>query len=165
MGKDRARASIGRALWLGLVLFAGCASVTGCAMPSGETIDDNHGYGLSFDESSADGLRVRYANSNPPRVFLVDATYRDVASCMGVQALPTGPLVIFQDGLIARYADPTLGKIGDGLTWLDTGTIVLDSTMTVIDWSGTAFIKWHPMRHEMVHFLLHETGFPGAPSR
>jgi hypothetical protein len=125
------------------------AAFAGCGVPSEDS--NNHGYGWSFDEIATDGLRVRYANESPPRLALVDDTYIAVATCMTIELLPPGPLVIFWDDLIASAGH-------DAMTFLDTGTIVLDSQITTIDWNGIAGL--YPVKHEMVHFLLERTGFP-----
>lgn len=128
-----------------LLALAGCAA---------QVNDDNHGYGYSFDEGAPDGLRVRYANDNPPRIALIDNIYTDVASCMNIAVLPAGPLVILKDGLIS--------EIGlDAGTFLDTGTILLDSQITTLDWGASAQIPAprYVIKHEMVHYLLEQTGF------
>lgn len=120
----------------------------------GVQIDDNHGYGYAFDEAATDGLRVRYANSAPPRIDILDKAYVDTAACMSVQVLPTGPLMIFVDDLVAKVGH-------DALVHLDTGTILLDSLITTRDWSPTA--TYDPtgiIKHEIVHFLLKQTGMP-----
>jgi hypothetical protein len=138
--------------FLALLLLAALA---GCGA---QTIDDNHGYGYAFDEQAASGLRVRYANANPPRIATLDSLYVGVAICMGVEVLPTGPLVILKDGLIASAGH-------DAMTLLDTGTILQDSQITTFDWSDAAIefvvqARASTLNHEMVHFLLKETGFP-----
>lgn len=128
-------------------------ALSGCAE---HAVDDNHGYGFSFDQSAPDGLRVRYANDQPPRVATLDEIYSDVATCMGIANLPSGPLVILKDGLVAS-ADH------DAMIFLDTGTIILDSQITAFgDWSLTAPLPAprYVIKHEMVHYLLKQTGFP-----
>lgn len=129
-----------------LAALAGC----GGAM---EPLDDNHGYGYSFDETAADGLRVRYANDSPPKIALLDDIYIAVATCMNVAILPTGPLIIFKDALVASAGH-------DGMIFLDTDTIILDSQITTLDWNANAPIAapQYVIKHELVHHLLEKTG-------
>lgn len=129
------------------------AALAGCGE---QAVDDNHGYGYGYDEMAEDGLRVRYANDQPPRMATLDEIYSGVATCMGIANLPIGPLVILKDGLIA-----SAGR--DAMIFLDTGTILLDSQITTFgDWSLTIQFPAprYVIKHEMVHYLLEQSGFP-----
>lgn len=137
-------------LALFLLLF-----VAGCGAPSEQVDNDNHGYGWQYDEIASSGLRVRYANDNPPRLATFENLYYTVATCMGIEVLPTGPLIIIKDGLISSAGH-------DAMTFLDTGTILLDSQITTLDWSPAAPVPAPPyaIKHEIVHYLLEQIGFP-----
>lgn len=131
------------------LLFLGMFFLAGCGVPD----NDNHGYGYAFDEAATDGLRVRYANDNPPRLTTLDKIYSDVAICMGTTS-PPGPLVIFVDDLTARVGNYAK-------TFLDTGTVLIDSQITTLNWSGNPFPPpVFPIKHEMVHYILDRLGFP-----
>lgn len=124
------------------------AALVGCGQSMPE---DNHGYGWHYDEAGATGLRVRYYDASSPRVDVLERVYREVATCMAMtDPLPPGPLVIFTTGIVGAEGDwkPSKG-------WLDTGTILLDGTLR-FDLSG----GFWAYRHELVHFLLHASGFP-----
>jgi len=115
----------------------------------GQPVDgDNHGWGWQHDAQAADGLRVRYADDSTPRVDDIDAVYQAVAACMSVP-LPHGPLLIFAPGILA-----TTDVAGIG--FLDTGTFVIDSSCIDLAAPGGQFT----LRHELVHYLLDQIGFP-----
>ena len=120
---------------------------------------DNHGLGFAFDAISAvTGLRVRYANGDPPRIDTLDALYTDVAQCMGISPVPAGPLLLIMTD--ARLAGPS-----DAFLHLDTGTIVIDAQVTTFDWVNpqpaiVAAAMRAEFRHEFVHYLLSRMGFP-----
>lgn len=119
----------------------------------GDAQDKSGGFGDSFDERAASGLRVRYANDSPPRLTTIDGYYRAVAACMGISPLPTGPLVII--------AADVLKNSGVDNKIFFPETIVIDAQVTTIDPNGLgAGAMEFPFKHEMIHFLLNVTGFP-----
>lgn len=119
----------------------------------GEAQDNSGGFGNSFDERAESGLRVRYANGDPPRLSTINALYLQVAACMGVPP-EAGPLVVIVQGLVL--------KIGaDGQIYYPK-TIAIDAQVTTGDWSPAATNPAPPyiFKHEMVHYLLNRSGFP-----
>jgi hypothetical protein len=148
--------------WVAVLLLALAGCGDGDFGSSVSTKDDNnHGYGWGFDETVASGLRVRYANNDAPRLAVLDGFYSAVSLCMGVQP-PPGPLIIIRDDIRKVYGE-------EGATFLESGTILLDSQITTLDWNST--LPWmeqareFPPRHEMVHHILAQLGFPEDRNR
>ena len=121
------------------------AAVTGCGREAGS---NNHGYGYHFDEQGTSGLRVRFDGNTKPTLAEIESLYRQVEACTGIDT--TGPLVIFSAvDMTGAQGEPIWGK-----TYLDTGTVIgalrSNSTATSTTWA---------LKHEFVHYLLHQSGF------
>ena len=122
----------------------------------------NRGVGFDYDFAAPDGLRFR----NLPGVleldeaaFLeqIDGAYQGTEDCAGIHA--PGPLVIVQQM-------PDFPTIGNGMTFLDTGTVLV-SPLAIEDlanFGGDPSTGRIPgtstLRHEFVHYLLNAAGFP-----
>jgi hypothetical protein len=127
----------------------------GCSRP--DPAADNHGYGWSYDVASPSGLRLRYAGSVPAEaradLTVFEAAYADVETCLG-RAAP-GPLVVVVprgslDG--QSGVTPTPGAHVGGLYYFDTDLVLVTETL-------------YALRHEFVHYLLDQSGFPVDPNR
>ena len=123
------------------ILPALLAVLTGCGdSPIDQDLATNYGYGYEYEFIDAvTGVRVRYHQS-PSSVKYSTAeivfAYEQTKACTGLSA--PGPLVIVADML----ADGTEG----GIHYHRTGTIVIADA--------------YSLRHEMIHYLLQQTGFP-----
>lgn len=122
--------------------------LVGCGQQQDET---NHGYGWGYDQQSASGLRVRYVGQMLPPIELLDAAYLETAQCMQLEP-PHGPLLIFANDVLDRFN-------AEGTFFLDTGTAVIDSFLNDNAQTLNPYLLW-AFRHEMVHHILNETGFP-----
>ena len=137
-----------------LALFLGaCGADVGAA---------NHGLGFGYDFAAPDGLRFR----NLPGVleldeaaFLaqIDAAYQGTEDCAGIHV--PGPLVVVQPM-------QDFPVVGNGLTYLDTGTVVV-SPLAIEDlanFGGDPATGRLPgtsvLHHEFIHYLLRQAGFP-----
>ena len=125
-----------------------------CLLVGCGEMDTNHGYGYSYDEQGATGLRVRYLDETSPRLAFVEQMYRETMECTGVDA--PGPLVIYVPRGTIKDAD---GMNVNGRTYLDTGTILIDNDSCIIaDVCKVLAWQGHVMKHEDVHWLLHWSG-------
>ena len=124
------------------VLLSVFALLLGCG-----TGDNNHGYGYQYDQIGATGLRVRWSGAQLPSLTDIEKFYQETMTCTGISA--TGPLVIITDSL------PAGGSLG--LTFLDTGTILIPS---LLDPDPRA--SFWTYKHEFIHYLLHQAGFDPA---
>lgn len=143
----------GRALALRLAPLA-AASLLGLALAAcgrAEPSDDNYGYGWSYDEVAASGLRLRYDDAVPPGDRASLATFEqafvETEVCAGLSA--AGPLVVVVpwgtlDG--AGVTPPPGAHVG-GLYYFDTDLVVVSDSL-------------HALRHEFVHYLLDQAGLP-----
>lgn len=122
--------------------------VCGCGSEAGQT---NHGYGYDYDVSGVTGLRARYPTDQPqlPAVSNIEQLYQQVEACTGITA--SGPLIIF------THPIPTSLNYAPAATYLDTGTILVD---TWISTDLTLTQVFQVYKHEFVHYLLHQSGFP-----
>lgn len=112
---------------------------------------DNHGYGWSYDDAAPSGLRLRYdALVEPPLrapLAVFDEAYADTQACTRVAA--AGPLVVVvpRGTLDASGVTPPPGSHVGGLYYFDTDLVVVSDSL-------------HALRHELVHYLLDQAGFP-----
>lgn len=116
----------------------------------GSDHDNNNGHGWEYHEIGETGLRVRYYDDSSPRLDALERVYREVAACMQMDPPPPGPLVIFTTDIIGSEGDrkPSRG-------YLEAQTILLDGTLRY-----TLPGDFWAFRHELVHLLLHVSGFP-----
>jgi hypothetical protein len=139
-----------RRLALGLLATAGLA-LAGCGRAD-EAGAGNHGYGWSYEAASGSGLRLRYddavAAADRAGLAVFEAAYADVQACVGRTA--RGPLVVVvpRGALDDRSgaARPAGTHVG-GLYYFDTDLVLVTDSL-------------YALRHEFVHFLLDQSGFP-----
>src|SRR5690606_31115849 len=111
--------------------------------------DDNYGYGWSYDEVAASGLRLRYDHAVAPGDGVPLATFEDAfgetEACVGVSA--AGPLVVVvpRETLDAAGVTPPPGAHVGGLYYFDTDLVVVSDSL-------------YALRHELVHYLLDRAG-------
>jgi hypothetical protein len=124
---------------------------TGCAKGP-QASADNHGYGWEYEAAGASGVRFRYqpqvAADERAGLDTFEAAYAAVEACLGRAA--HGPLVVVVprgtlDG--AAGVQPPPGQHVGGLYFFDTDLVVVTASL-------------YALRHEMVHYLLDQSGFP-----
>jgi hypothetical protein len=122
--------------------------MTGC----GKEGNNNHGYGYYYDAIGETGLRLRHAEDQSlPTITDIESLYFQVANCMGLDvAAYAAPLVVMAENPI-KYPE---GTSSYGVTYLDTGLILIRKDIFNVNES------WWLYKHEFVHYLLQQTGFP-----
>jgi hypothetical protein len=110
----------------------------------------NHGYGWDYDQSGDSGLRVNYIDGAALTVdfSIIESWYLAAQKCTGIAA--SGPLI----AVTAQQIVNPEGKVVNGLTYFDTGLIVM--TENVISPANIEYL----LKHETIHYLLWASGFP-----
>jgi hypothetical protein len=131
-----------------LVLAAGLGGCGAADRPAA----DNHGYGWEYDQTGASGLRLRYeeavASDDRAALQVFEAAFGRVEACLGIAA--GGPLVVVvpRGALDGRSGvTPAPGYHVGGLYYFDTDLVVVTESL-------------YALRHELVHYLLDQAGFP-----
>ena len=131
-----------------LALLAVCLVAAGCGADDDEHASlksNNHGFGWHFEAQAANGVTLRNEPDvvGPVTVAVLADIYDQTQACTGLNA--PGPFVIVVAGPVdgpggdytgRTYYQPPLILITEGPSWIDTA------------------------RHEFVHYLLHQAGFP-----
>lgn len=124
---------------LPLLLLVGCGGGGDPAQIDPDIISNyGYGYGYNYIDHNT-GLRVSFLQPEPAAHYTLPEiinAYISVQTCANLYA--PGPLVIVAD----RLQD---GRSGGNHYW-KTGTIVIADKFS--------------LRHEMIHYLLQQTGFP-----
>lgn len=161
-----------------LTALALCSLLAGCGDTGGPTdardaaaiaIATNHGYGYGYDLISPDGVRFR----NDPMLMppldqaafdsIVVWAYRETETCTGITV--SGPLIILVEMDADEIARGFQG-LGTGRDFTDTGTIIITRSAITDPYyfTGNPETGRLPgtsvLRHEIVHYLLAESGFP-----
>lgn len=148
----------GRALALRLASLA-VAVVVALALAAcgrAEPADDNYGYGWSYDEIAASGLRLRYDAAVPSGdrapLAIFEQALAETETCAGLAA--AGPLVVVmpRGSLDGGGVTPPPGAHVGGLYYFDTDLVVVSDSL-------------YALRHEFVHYLLDQAGFHVARNR
>lgn len=121
------------------------AILTGCGGGMGGTgTQDNLGLGWTFTEqSTATGIKARYANGNSVGVAEIDRIYAETVTCSKEKVDVAPQYVLFEAGVKARF-----GKEGD----------YIDRSMTVAIDAGVSYGDAERLlRHEFVHHIRYVT--------
>ncbi len=135
-----------------LALLAVCLVAAGCGADDDEHASlksNNHGFGWHFEAQAANGVTLRNEPDvvGPVTVAVLADIYDQTQACTGLNA--PGPFVIVVAGPVdgpggdytgRTYYQPPLILITEGPSWIDTA------------------------RHEFVHYLLDQAGFPREPN-